>query len=145
MKKDYREFVRRTLKVLESYDNNLQDGEQSYDRTLFINACLGLLILPQQELYDNLPTDISASEWGIPTENIIMKNKKVDVKEITRHFRNAITHNRIDFDCNGGPTKPIDEITFTDGSKEYVENFKVTLDFNTFRNFIMEFARYILK
>lgn len=140
-KKDCKEFIRRTLAALDAYEKNLPAGEQSYDRTLFMNACLGLLILPKEEYYKTLPK-VSAAEWGFPVEKISTCGD-TDIPSVIRHLRNAIAHNRIDFECNDGPTVPIGDITFVDKCKDDKENFRVVVDFNTFKNFIMKFARYI--
>ena len=57
MKKNDKVFIQYTLDALEQYRDNLPKGQQNYSRTLFLNACLGLLIIPRVSYYDNLPVE----------------------------------------------------------------------------------------
>lgn len=141
VKKDYTAFIKRTLKALKQYSYYLDNDEceKSYDRTLFLNACMGLLLVPYAELCKYLPKD-SVVKWGIPEEKIEIEQIKT-IRNITRHMRNAIAHSRFDFDCEEG--KKIEYIIFYDKNKEGEENFRMTLDFETFKNFILKFNEWV--
>lgn len=53
------EFIQRTQEIVNGY-------QIPFENTLFINACVGLLIIPQQSLFNHLPTEVvSADKWGI--------------------------------------------------------------------------------
>ena len=142
-KKNCKEFIRRTIAVLNAYKENLPDNEQSYDRSLFMNSCLGLLILPKEEYYKSIPQK-SADVWGFPVEKISTCGN-TDIQSVIRHLRNAIAHNRIDFECHEGPSVPIGDITFVDMCKDGKENFRVVISFETFKNFVLQFANHIIE
>ena len=45
------EFIQRTQEIVNGY-------QIPFENTLFINACVGLLIIPQQSLFNHLPTEV---------------------------------------------------------------------------------------
>lgn len=58
------EFIQRTQEIVNGY-------QIPFENTLFINACVGLLIIPQQSLFNHLPTEVvSADKWGIADTDI---------------------------------------------------------------------------
>jgi len=69
-------FIKRTLEALRQYDQYKADLQQSYARTLFINSCIGLLIIPQSsQLLNNLSNEIITKEkWGIDPRDIEVLN-----------------------------------------------------------------------
>lgn len=164
-KKDNKKFIERTIKALDQHGRRLEKGEISYDRTLFINACVGLLLVPSSTIYDQLPNEV-IDDWGISSDKITMEDKDGNnleelktVKEVIRHLRNAIAHNHFNFDsgdeCECGCI-PIDDIEFVDinlynkrtkrkkGEKK-VHNFKVQLTFEEFKQFIENVAKYTIR
>ena len=71
------DFVERTKKIIEQYDNLTIPEKDKFEVTLLLNCFVGLLILPQQKWYDNLPTEIvSQKEWGIAPEHISLLRKE---------------------------------------------------------------------
>ena len=143
---DYKEFIRRTKKALAQYEAYIKEHpkEQSYLRTLFINACLGLLMVPREEIMDFLPKD-SINTWGID-ENIIKIEKDKSIQKIVTHLRNAVAHSRFEYNCQE-ISVPIEEITFTDKNNKLGSNnnFEVTLDYNTFKDFVLKLAEFALE
>ena len=73
-KKNNKKFIERTLEALKQHGRELNDGEISYDRTLFINACVGLLLVPSSTIYDQLPNEV-IDNWGISSDKITMEDK----------------------------------------------------------------------
>ena len=75
VKKDYKQasiFIERTLAVLQQYEKSLKAGEQSYSHTLFINACVGLLMTTTEVVLTRLPTGkISKEDWGIDPKDVL--------------------------------------------------------------------------
>lgn len=105
-------FVRKTLEILDQYER-LMDVLKPIDRhevTLYINCLLGLLIIPQQSILkgDNRTvSDENEEEWGINLNLIgycpnktCPKDSRGSVKEIARHLRNSIGHNRFTIHCH---------------------------------------------
>ena len=86
------EFIQRTQEIVNGY-------QIPFENTLFINACVGLLIIPQQSLFNHLPTEVvSADKWGIADTDIsCIKEPNKSVKNVARHIRNAIAHDGIRF------------------------------------------------
>lgn len=93
-KKQEFDFIQRTKKIIEQYDSiHFENSNEKFEKTLFINCLLGLLIIPQQYWFDNLPDTKTNNSWGILESeiNFIVEDNK-SVKNITRHLRNSISH-----------------------------------------------------
>ena len=75
-------------------------------------------------------------------------DEKRTIRNIVRHLRNAIAHSRFDFDSGDEHSSVVlDNITFTDAAKkvEEVENFRTTLDFETFKTLVEKVAQAALE
>ena len=58
------DLVERTKEIITQYDSFKL--EKSFEVTLLINCLVGMLIIPQQELYGQLPNDLIEFEpWGL--------------------------------------------------------------------------------
>ena len=91
------EFVKRTKAILEQYDKFLIKLEEKYEVTLFINCFVGLLFLPREYWFNNLPNGtVSEKNWGINANDIsfIKKGEEKSVQNVTKHLRNSIAHYR---------------------------------------------------
>jgi hypothetical protein len=99
------DFIKRTKTILAQYDSFQIVEKDKYEVTLLINCLVGLLILPQQNWFDQLPTELtSQKEWGIKPEHIsrMKSGETKNVKDIARHLRNSIAHYKFeDFDKTG--------------------------------------------
>ena len=75
------EFIQRTQEIVNGY-------QIPFENTLFINACVGLLIIPQQSLFNHLPTEVvSADKWGIADTDIsCIKEPNKSVSEMPLHM-----------------------------------------------------------
>ena len=117
-----------------------------FENTLFINACVGLLIIPQQSLFNHLPTEVvSADKWGIADTDIsCIKEPNKSVKNVARHIRNAIAHDGIRFGSDNG--KDITHIKITDWKDERhkTETFKAVIEVTKFKTFVWAFAQFAL-
>lgn len=147
-------FIERTLEILNQYDTLFKDSEaKKYEDTLFLNACLGLLVVPQQDLFDRLPTEeISTQVCGLAREkirinkNIDKNNKKVTIDDYSisntaRHLRNAVSHNHTVFSSRDGVN--ITHIELEDFIKEGEEiTFKAKLTITEFGTFVLYIANY---
>lgn len=143
--KNNKKFIERTLHALEQYEAYLPDEKQSYGRTLFINACVGLLIVPQSSYYSKIPND-DICNWGLSRESIIKGGDK-KTKDVLRHLRNSIAHNHFHFDCGDEYTAsvPIREITFIDiRPNTNEETFRATFKFNEFKTFVLKISHYVI-
>lgn len=82
--------------------------------TLLLNCMVGLLILPQQHWFKNLPASrLSHEEWGIKDEHIsFIKEGSKTVNIIAKHLRNSIAHYK--FSAFDDITGDINSINFED-------------------------------
>ena len=118
------DFVNRTRTNLEKYCGK-------YEVTNLINCCLGLIILPKQNLNnDELSKyvfDNKDNSFGITKSNIYLEeNSKFDLSNVLRHIRNGIAHGRIDQKTQNGE---IVGLRIHDKQKESANN-----------NFVIEFS-----
>mgnify|MGYP000133453750 CR=1 FL=1 len=130
------EFIQRTQEIVNGY-------QIPFENTLFINACVGLLIIPQQSLFNHLPTEVvSADKWGIADTDIsCIKEPNKSVKNVARHIRNAIAHDGIRFGSDNG--KDITHIKITDWKDERhkTETFKAVIEVTKFTPQMRKYAK----
>lgn len=140
------EFISRTLKILRRYEK-----ECEFEKTLFLNSCLSLLIIPQQaaDHYDNIRVDgvVDYENWGIDAQKIKSNNHKKginanSVENIAYHFRNSLCHYR--FDIMEQNTEKIERIQIVDMDGK-VESFHLDLSFDDFKKFILKYANELKK
>jgi hypothetical protein len=136
------DFVKRTKEILKQYDNYQIEKSTKYEVTLLLNCCVGLLLLPQERVFDELPaTIINKEEWGISPDDIktIIDNKKnvelKNIQNIARHLRNSIAHYR--FTAKPDKVDDIKEITFIDYLfKSTTKSFEITITIENLKIFI---------
>jgi len=134
------DFVNRTKTIIEQYDKLELAKAEKFEVTLLLNCLVGLLILPQQNWFDSLPTDlVSQKEWGISPNHIsTIKEKTRNVKDVARHLRNSISHYR--FKAFENKSDDISSIKFEDfevnkKTKEKVKTFEATIPVSCLRQF----------
>lgn len=114
------DFVYRTRKIIEQYDelfklDNNKEHEK-YEVTLFLNCCVGLLIIPKQDLNGLIPKkEINKDEHGIdPKEISFIQGNSKGFNEVTRRLRNCIAHSGFRIEGNNEQIKTLEYIVFTD-------------------------------
>jgi hypothetical protein len=138
------DFIERTKKILFQYRNNFSNDEK-YEVTLLMNCLLGLIILPQQHWYEQLPEEeIEYEKWGIKRNHVIYikEDETINIKNILRHLRNSISHYR--FKAFSNSDKKIEYIYFYDeihGNK----TFEINLDVVTLREFAIYLSEKLTK
>lgn len=138
------DFIIRTRKILKQYDSIFPTGKENdyYNVTLFFNCCVGLIIIPRQELNQKIPTEIiNENEHGISPDNIAFI--KGDIKKfnlVVSHIRNSISHNN--FQMKGNDNK-IDRILFEDylpsrpGEEKGQKTFEAEISFEVLKKFAL--------
>ena len=149
MKPSNREFIVRTNKGLEQYENIKKTLECSYSRTLFINCCVGLLLLSKEIAYKQLPNSKkSMIDWGIKIDKNDNKIGKclphISPKQITRHLRNSISHGNFDFAVEDGLSIPINHINFEDYDVNGNLTFQALIPFSEFQAFVLKLSKEAL-
>lgn len=125
-------FIERTLSILKQYESTKEQYDISYAHTLFINCCVGLLMIPKEKVYGKLDDNETLTEWGINPAHIELSRDRKSPRQLVRHLRNSIAHDGFDFKVESVST-PIESVTFTDDD----HNFKATLDFVEFKDFVL--------
>ena len=122
-----------------------------YETTLFINCCLGLLIIPQQESKRTKPLSLNATvsydEWGIDFNMIKGDKASPYVDDIARHFRNSLSHSRFDIvECNPGNSIEKIHIRDYDSESDFKSdkpNFDLIFTIKEFKRFVLKYAEVI--
>lgn len=130
------DFVYRTKKIIEQYDNLTLSEKDKFEVTLLLNCLVGLLIIPQQYWYYCLPTEIiSKKEWGVAPEDIsfIREGETRNIKDISRHLRNSVTHYR--FKAFNNSFKKISQIKFEDFDPNGGKTFEAIIPLADLRQF----------
>lgn len=141
------DFVTRTKKILEQYDNIdfPSNGKEKYEVTLLLNCFVGLLILPKEHWYDKLPTtgEIDENEWGInPAHITIIDGGVKSVQKVVEHLRNSVAHYR--FTLIGDENGEIESIEFKDcRSKKPTLEAKIPI--KNIKLFLEKFSDWFLK
>lgn len=147
------DFINRTKEIIKQYDSLVVKNEEisrdeKYEVTLFINCLVGLLILPEQEWFNQLPKEaISKEKWGISESQVIFikEGEKKNVKNIARHLRNSISHYNFKvFKESSDEIAGIELEDFED-IKKVNRTFKADLKIEDLRNFAEKLSSYFLK
>lgn len=107
-----KEFVQRTLQILEDYDG-------PYGVTLLVNCLLGLIVLPKEKDYNHISNNknISFQDLGIEDGDIRswgkIKEEARTVAQFMRCMRNSVAHIHIESISEAGE---IDSLLFIDKS-----------------------------
>lgn len=136
--KNRAEFISRTLSFLDKYEKDC-----NFEKTFFLNCCLGLLVIPQQcavqdsNLY--VSNIVDYENWGIDVTKIkdILPPNDYSIENIARHIRNSLCHFR--FDIMQQDTEKIKTIQVIDYEGNN-KSFDLTLDFADFKKFILKYA-----
>jgi len=144
-------FVKRTKKLLDQYDEFISikkciknDFKESYETTLLINCCVGLLIIPNEKLFEKLPiTKINLEDWDISEEMIEIEIIKTVRKTVT-HLRNSISHYRFISFAKSGEIIGF-EFTDKDNKKDKYDNFKIKLPLKNLKEFLSKLSNTMLK
>ena len=129
-------FICNTLKALEQYQGNLNKDEQSYSHTLFINACVGFLIVVSESILDKLPDcEINEKDWGISPDDIKVIKDGKSVRNVAQQMRHSIAHFNFTFDYSETESVPIKNVRF----KNRNDNFETkAISFASFKKFVLK-------
>lgn len=135
-------FICNTLKALEQYQDNLHKDEQSYSHTLFINACVGFLIVVSESILDKLPDcEINEKDWGISPDDIKVIKDGKSVRNVAQQMRHSIAHFNFTFDYSETESVPIKNVRF----ENWNDNFETkAISFASFKKFVLKVANEAL-
>ncbi len=143
-----RDFIVRTLKIIEQYDRHVvghvQKSEQ-FEITLLINCLLGLLVLPKERCYAQIPyVPVERfGEWGLPPDFIRSWGngagnpgpKERDLAQVIHRMRNSVAHLRVEAHANSGE---IAELEFSDRN-----GFRCVAPVSSLKMFVMRLAQSV--
>ena len=138
------DFIKRTLGILEQYEqcSPLELGEK-YEITLFVNCCVGLIVIPQQVIYDSVPSDRLDNSWDIQNDYIIMFKGERTIKKFVRHIRNSIAHGHIQLTSDN--ESEITHVEFEDYKYgEKLPTFRLRIPVKALIKFAKKFAETML-
>lgn len=128
-------FMKRTQQNLDNY-------EGVYDATQLLNSLLGLLIVPKEKLFDEIPdislNELSPSEWGDVsswvTQNVngeLGHEDSSTLRQFVRKLRNSVAHFHITPRHESGVVRGF---CFADGS------FNAEIPENELKKFVEQLA-----
>ena len=144
---DYRQnviFIENTIRALTQYEKHSEDFEKSYAHTLFINACVGLLMVPVDSVLGELPLyEVNKDDWGIDPADIsqMRGSETKSVREVARRLRHAIAHNNFQFGYDEVNPIPLENLHF----ENHREEFTADLSFYAFKQFVLKVAKEAVK
>lgn len=140
------DFVARTKKIIEQYEEFELTNNEKYEVTLLVNCFVGLLILPQQHWFNNLPTElISEGNWGLRNGSIsyLKAGEEKTVKQIVRHLRNSVSHYH--FRMFDNSQNQISKIRFEDyAPNNGPKTFEAVITIDELNRFIQIFSQWFL-
>lgn len=141
------EFIERTQRILSELGS-----QTKYEKTMFLNCCLGLLVVPQQwkdteeEKKFIIDESVSLDKWGIDKNSLqditnVPRNGFCEdaVENIAYHIRNSLAHYH--FDIMKENTEAIKRITIVDySSYPDKKSFECSIDFENLVKFVTTYA-----
>ena len=111
-----KEFVVRTLRLLEQYDSLELAEKERLEITLLVNALLGLVIVPKEKLLTYLPNERieEASKFGLFSHQI-RGDKVKTVSDLMIALRHSAAHFDVAFD--GDENDKIQTVVFSDNER----------------------------
>ncbi len=131
-------FINRTLQLLTQYQTLIRGKvpkSEQYEVTLLINCLLGLLIVPNERCFSNIPVlqlkDLK--DWGILPEYLQDSTTQVlNLRQLVRCLRNTTAHGGVTPIGNGSE---ITALSFEDEN-----GFKATIPVGQLEHFALTLA-----
>ena len=138
-----KEFIRDYIERTKLNYERLKAGP--YEVTQLINSAIGLLIIPEQKLYDKITNKMISKQLLnelIVHIQINTYDKQPNLKIIARHLRNGLAHARLELKAQEQPEfdKPllIESVIFRDEDGE--KSFQIELPIETLEQFFYAFS-----
>ena len=145
---DEKEFVKDfSFRTKENY-KAMKDGP--YEVTQLINSMIGLLIIPETNLFNKITDSLLSDDLLSQMKACITNNtylQPIDLKQICRHLRNAVAHSNLKFKAEKAVHKSdslmIKEVIFTDGNIRQKEYFEMRISIDLLEEFLFKFSEAI--
>ena len=136
------DFANRTEQILIQYEKCIPTGKENYEVTLLLNCLLGLVILPQERRFSEIP-DLgldAMDSWGLRS-SFVCSWGKVTARDrntlpgLIHRLRNSIAHLIIEAH---GSRDNISEIEFRDKN-----GFRLLIPVDNLKQFVKSFSKYM--
>ena len=150
-------FAQRTRKNLEYVKGAFDAGEDLHVVTQLVNSLLGIVVVPKEKYFEESFLCVDLNElykqqwpkWDITFDEPKGKDRKTEtLKDLIRHFRNAVAHGRFTYTgVYGDPdAREISEVIVTvedkyPGSKDF--NWRCEIRADELYRFCIRFTEYI--
>lgn len=140
-----KEFIKDLVIRTKSNYERLKSGP--YEVTQLLNSAVGLLIIPQQKLFNQIADEMVSEELLNKMLASVTNNsykKPLCLTEITRHLRNSIAHAHVKYiaekqPIHGSPVL-IHAIEFSDENPYTGEAITIQLNIDLLEEFFEEFS-----
>lgn len=139
-----KEFIRDYIERTKLNYERLKAGP--YEVTQLINSAIGLLIIPEQKLYDKITNKMISKQLLnelIVHIQINTYDKQPNLKIIARHLRNSVAHARLELKAQEQPEfdKPllIESVIFHE-MRMAEKSFQIELPIETLEQFFYAFS-----
>lgn len=144
------DFAQRTFDNLvliekQSALKNLEDGK-AYEVTALINSFIGLLVFPQQEFYSSVPKQfptLSIKNAFKAINSDYPCDKRPSYREMLRHLRNAVSHQRLSVHPVHTEVKNIGAFKFEDFDPNFGYKFEIILSIEVIREILFEMLKFV--
>ena len=120
------DFIDRTLSIIEQYEivRYEFEEEEQYNHTLLINCLLGIIVMPKEIIFDQIPKDrltkTLKEEMGLLTSSV--NTSITTLKRLIRDLRHAIAHFNVEV-LQHNNSGQIDQINFKYDDGSYIVQF----------------------
>lgn len=134
------DFIQRTLQDINNYTGN-------YEVTALLNSCVGLLIIPKENLFNVLPTK-TVQDFDLETQKLFINDGRHNthsVKNIVIHIRNSISHGN--FQQKSIHNGQIESLEFQDFNPPDMggnKTFEMIISVDEFKKFAIRVATEVL-
>ncbi len=140
-----KDFAARTKENLTALSNG------PYEVTQLISSTVGLLIFPEQKQFNRISDSLIDTKLLDCMKNSIVLNtyrKPINLQEICRHMRNAISHSSLEFEAEKPviTTDPltVNSVIFKDTDQRSGEHIKIKITIDLLREFLFSFSDAIV-
>ena len=141
-----KDFATRTKANLKIVENG------PYEVTQLINSMVGLLIIPETLQFNKITDSLIDGALLDKMKNCIEANTyhtPINLKEISKHLRNAVAHSRIKFEAEKPniTTHPliIHSVRFEDINKDTGESIAIKVEIDLLKDFLFAFSDTVSK
>lgn len=140
--KNQLEFIRRTKSLLDELEDKTK-----YEKTLFLNCCMGLLVAPQQWSKNDcfmITENASLDEWHVDPDkanpnSLMVSTSPNSVENIADHFRNCLCHKLFEVLPDSEQISKLLIEDYKDAMHEE-KSFNLIISFEDFKAFVLKYA-----